>query len=72
MAGFLDSAEIEIPCENCQRKTKKTIVWIKSNKEFTCACGTTIKLEAEQFKREIAKAEKSFSDLQRTIKNLVK
>jgi hypothetical protein len=72
MAGFLDSTEIEIPCENCSSKTKKSIGWIKSHKEFTCACGTKITLDASQFKSEIAKVEKSFADLQKTLKSFGK
>lgn len=72
MSGFLDKAEIEIPCGNCGHKIKKSIGWIKSNREFNCSCGTKIKIDAEQFKTEIAKAEKSFSDLQRTLKNFGK
>jgi len=59
MAGFLDSTDIEIPCENCGRKTKKRIGWIKTNREFTCGCGTKITLDADKFNRQIAELEKS-------------
>ena len=72
MTNFLDSAEIEIPCENCSRKTKKNIGWIKSHKDFACACGTKITLDTNQFKTEIDKVEKSFAELQKTIKNFGK
>jgi hypothetical protein len=72
MSGFLDSAEIELPCENCGRKTKKTIGWVKSNRGFTCGCGTRINIDASKFKGEIAKVEHSFGDIQRTLRNLGK
>lgn len=72
MPGFLDTTEIEIPCQNCSRKTKKSIGWIKSHNDFTCACGTHITIDASNFKSEIAKAERSFAELQKTLKNFGK
>lgn len=72
MTNFLDSTEIEIPCENCSHKTKKSIGWIKSNKDFTCSCGTKITIDASQFKSEIAKVEKSLAELQKTLKSFGK
>jgi hypothetical protein len=72
MTGFLDSTEIEIPCENCRRKTKKRIGWVKSNNRFTCACGTEIRLDTSQFKTEIAKVERSLSGLQNALKKFGK
>lgn len=68
MAGILDQAEIEIPCENCGRKTKKSIGWIKTQSQFTCACGTRINIDASQFKSEMAKVDRSFASLQNTLK----
>ncbi len=67
-SGF-DNEEIDIQCENCSRKTKKTIGWIKCNKVLNCTCGTTISLETDQFKRELKKI---VSDLERTFKNFGK
>lgn len=72
MPNLLDSAEIEIPCENCARKTKKSIGWIKSHNNFTCTCGTIITIDANQFKTEFAKVEKSIATLQKTLKNFGK
>ena len=63
MANHLDSAEIEIPCSNCKRKTKKSISWIKSHSNFTCACGTKINIDARQFKSEIDKVERQLASL---------
>ena len=72
MSGFLDSAEIEIPCQKCGSKTKKSIGWVRAHSEFTCACGATTTLDASQFKSEIAKVERSLADLQRTLKQFGK
>ena len=70
--NLLDKSEIEIPCENCRRKTKKTIGWIKTHNKFACACGTEITLDAKQFKTEIAKVERSLADPEATIKKFGK
>lgn len=68
MSGLLDKQEIEIPCDKCGRKTKKSIGWIKTHSEYVCGCGTTIKLDTRQFKSEIAEVERSFANLQRVFK----
>lgn len=72
MAGFFDSTEIDIPCEECRRKTKKSIGWIKSHNKLVCGCGAEIVLDTSQFKSEIAKVERSLSSLQRSLKKLDK
>jgi copper chaperone CopZ len=72
MLESLDSYEISISCTHCGNKIKKSIGWIKSNSDFICVCGTRIKLDADQFKSDIADVERSLSDLQRTIKGLNK
>lgn len=72
MKNLLDKNEIAIPCENCRRKTKKTIGWIKTHDKFVCVCGTEITLDAKQFKSEIAKVERSMADLEATLKKLGK
>ena len=71
MAGFLDSRVVGIPC-SCGRKTEKSIGWIKTNKEFTCACGKRIALDADQFVREIAKAEGGLAKFKQSLKRLGK
>ncbi|MEA3641875.1 MAG: hypothetical protein VBE63_18340 [Lamprobacter sp.] len=68
MSGIFDTTEIEIPCENCCRKIKKSIGWIKSHRQLTCGCGATIILDTNQFKTEIAKVERSLADLKRALK----
>lgn len=72
MADYLDKLEIEIPCTNCNRKTKKSIGWIKGNSEFICICGTKIRLDASQFKAKIADAERSITRLKDNIEKLNK
>lgn len=62
------NAEIEIPCSNCSRKTKKTVAWLKNNKALVCGCGTRIEIDASQFNREMKKVQKSVDDLKRTLK----
>lgn len=70
--NILEQETIDIPCENCRRKNKKTIGWIKRNKQFACICGTVISLDTDQFRREIAKVERSLADLDRMLKNFGK
>ena len=42
MSGILDSDTIDITCQNCQRKTSKSVEWLKTHKQFTCRCGTRV------------------------------
>lgn len=70
MTSLFDNAEIGIPCEKCNRITKKTIEWIKSNKKFSCVCGVTINVESEDLKSKIIEAEKSITGLKDTIKKI--
>ena len=63
MNYMLDNADIEIACKSCNKKTSKTVGWIKQNTSFTCNCGSTINIDSSQFRSEIAKIEKSLKDL---------
>jgi hypothetical protein len=72
MTGFLDNAEIEIPCGKCGRKTKKTIGWVNSRNKFTCSCGVVIELKTDQFKREIGKANAAIDKMRDAFKSLGK
>jgi hypothetical protein len=72
MSGFLDDAAFDIPCPNCGQETKKGFGWIKGNSEFICACGAKIRLDTDQFRSEITKAEAAVKSLQDTIKKLNK
>lgn len=68
MAFSLNDQKIEIPCPQCRRKTAKTIGWIKSNRHFTCICGTAIELDKAQFTREIASVEKALNDFGKKLR----
>ena len=72
MSINFDKEQIDIPCEGCGRKAKKTIGWIKRNKQLICTCGAIINLETSQFTRELQKIEKSFLDLEKTLKKFGK
>lgn len=72
MAGILDSAEIEIVCKKCGRKSKKSVGWIKRNRHFTCACGCRMLLDADGLLREVGKVDRSVDTLQRDIQKLKK
>jgi hypothetical protein len=72
MTDLFDNAEIEIPCENCSHKTKKTIGWVKTHNKLICRCGTEITLDTKQFKAEIAKVESSIDDFEKTLKKFNK
>ena len=63
MANHLDSAEIELPCGNCGRKTKKSIGWVKSNRSFNCSCGSRVEFDPNQFRQQIAKIENALRGL---------
>ena len=63
MSGILDKSEIAIPCYTCKKATNKSISWIKSNSSFRCSCGSLVKLDAKQFKQQIAKAEAALGSL---------
>lgn len=68
MTGIVDDQTLDLPCPKCGKKTKKTVRWVKANKQFTCSCGTAITLDADQFRAEIAKLEKAFAKLEGMFK----
>lgn len=67
-----DDEIVEIPCNKCKRKNKKTINWLKQNNKLICKCGTEIVIESSQFKKEISKIEQSLEELDRILKNFGK
>lgn len=72
MSEMVDHVNIEIPCEHCGSKTKKTVGWLKTHNQLFCTCGVSTALSVDQFKEQIAKAEESVTALQQTVKNLGK
>lgn len=68
MTNFLDDQSIELTCPSCGHKFTEKIGRLKTNPKITCAsCNTVIDIKANQFTTQIAKAEKSFAELQRTL-----
>lgn len=63
MKGVLESKKIDIPCEKCGRKSPKTIGWLKTHKQFTCACGTRIHVDSRDFVRDVELHRKLTRDL---------
>jgi hypothetical protein len=72
MAGSIDDAEIELQCENCGGKTKKSMAWIKDNDQFACACGTLIPVDASKFRKELVKTESELDGFQGLMEKLGK
>jgi hypothetical protein len=67
MTGPFDNQSIEIPCPKCGNKAKQAIAWLKTNRHYICRRGTRIDLQADQFKREIAKVERASDEIRRTL-----
>jgi len=72
MTDPIDDAEIELQCENCGRKTKKSMEWIEDHDEFACDCGTTIPVDASKYRKELAKAESERDGFQGLMEKLGK
>ncbi len=57
--GLLDGGEVPITCPNCHKETQKTVAWLNEHDLFLCpACGVASPLETDQFRGEVAKAER--------------
>jgi uncharacterized Zn finger protein len=72
MTDIIDDAEIELQCENCGRKTKKSIEWIGDRDEVACGCGTMIPVDASKFRKERVKAESEFDGVRGLMEKLGK
>jgi len=57
MTPDTDKAEVEVTCENCGSKTKKSVAWMKEHGEFECGCGTMIRVDPGRFRKELVNAE---------------
>ena len=72
MANELDKGIVDIPCPGCGHKNRKTVRWLKSHKQFTCAGCGKVEIETSALGKglrdadaEIAKLTKSFEKLGR-------
>ena len=72
MTHDIDDAEIEISCENCGSRTKKSIGWIKDHEEFECGCGTMIPVDPSKFRKELVKTESELDGFQGLMEKLGK
>lgn len=72
MADVKDDREIELTCEDCGVKTKKSIDWINAHDELTCECGTLIPVDASKFHKELAKTESQLDGFQGLMEKLGK
>jgi len=76
MAGFLDNAEIDVPCPNCGKKIKQKLGGLKNSPTIRCpGCGSSIKLDASGPKgaaKSLQQVEKGIDDLRRTLRKLGK
>ena len=52
MTDIVEDLEIELHCENCGRKTKKSVEWVRDHDEFACDCGTTVPVDASKYRKE--------------------
>ena len=57
MSATADEAQIEISCEKCGAKTKKSAAWAKDHEEFECGCGTMIRVDPSKYRKELARTE---------------
>ena len=69
--GILDEMKIDIQCPECKRKFQVTLDQVHKESNVTCpGCRKQIKLKSEG--DDLGKVDKSFKDLQKTIKDLNK
>ena len=72
MADIIDDLEIEIECENCGGKTKKSSRWIEDHDQFACECGTLISVDPRKYRKELAKTESELDGVQGLMEKLGK
>ena len=70
MANIIDDAEIELECENCGGKTKKSIEWIKKHNQFSCECGNLIHVDPSKYRKELAKTESELDGVRGLMEKL--
>lgn len=67
MAGELDRETIDIPCPECGHKNRKSVGWLKSHKQFTCAGCRKVTIETSNFGKEMRKVDTALSDLTKRL-----
>ncbi|CDM59914.1 hypothetical protein LPU83_pLPU83a_0073 (plasmid) [Rhizobium favelukesii] len=65
---MFEDVEINIPCPGCGQKTKKSVAWLKANKQFTCdGCSNAVTVDAEKLFAGIKKADKTLADFRKKL-----
>lgn len=72
MAELFEDAEIAIPCPKCGQKHKKSVRWIRANKELSCPCGAVVALEADELLEGIEQADEAIDKFGADIKAIGK
>jgi hypothetical protein len=72
MAGFLNDAEIDIPCPHCNQEFAETLGWLRANPTLVCRkCGGSFDIDfsgvetLDQANDAVAAFEKSMDDINR-------
>ena len=71
MSGVLDSVEVELVCEACGRKTKKTVGWIESHENFTCPCGLPVRCGPDSISREVREVNRGVDEFLGKAKSFI-
>ncbi|MDH4240754.1 MAG: hypothetical protein OEW48_14435 [Phycisphaerae bacterium] len=56
---MFENETVDVPCSKCGAKHSKKIGWLKSTNQFTCSCGTIIKVESKDLHDKIATIERN-------------
>lgn len=63
MDGILDAIEVEIRCQACGKTHRKSVAWLKAHAEFRCTCRAFHTLDTDDFRRQLASAERAAARL---------
>ena len=67
--SVLGSYPIAFPCPKCKHEIKETVARLKQDPTITCpSCNVSINVKADNFRREMEKAEKAIDDFLRGLK----
>ena len=70
---MFDDHSVTLTCPNCGCENAKTIGWIKTHNQFQCSgCQGTVRVEADQARKELARVDKAVDDLRRSLRGLGK
>ena len=67
--AFNRSLKVAIPCPKCKRNIPESIRRLETSPDLTCPnCGTVFRLDVEEFRKVLGKAEQQWGDLGRKLK----